>query len=483
MMNTELKAIRKLHVNWSSSERKNDMSYIEIPEKAERILNTLHSNGYEAYVVGGCVRDSILGREPGDWDITTSASPWQVKALFPRTIDTGIEHGTVTVMDEKEGFEVTTYRIDGDYEDCRHPKNVTFTSSLTEDLKRRDFTINAMAYSHEDGLVDEFGGLSDLKEKVIRCVGDPKERFTEDALRMLRAVRFAAQLGFRLAEDVKDAIREMAEELDHISAERIQVELVKLLISPHPHWFRLAYETGITSVIMPQFDRIMVQRQNNPHHAYTTGEHTLLALRNIPADKVLRLTMLFHDIGKPDVFTTDGNGKDHFRGHAACSERITEKLLRDLKFDNDTLHKVCTLVRNHSLYPQLNGRDVRRCAYQIGPELFDSFLKVKRADIMAQHPDVIPEKMAYLKELDRIWEDVCSHGDCLSLKKLALSGGDLIADGMKPGPEIGRVLNHLLELVLEFPEKNSREVLLKESRRFRAEGEAEMSLEEPVAEE
>ena len=444
------------------------MTFIEIPEKAERILETLQGAGYEAYVVGGCVRDSILGRTPGDWDITTSASPQQVKALFPRTIDTGIEHGTVTVMDGKEGFEVTTYRIDGAYEDCRHPKSVTFTSNLTEDLKRRDFTINAMAYAPKTGLVDEFGGMEDLKNKIIRCVGDPKERFGEDALRMLRAVRFAAQLGFTLADDVRDAIRDMAEQLDQISAERIQTELVKLVTSPLPHWFRLTYETGITSVIMPEFDRIMVQRQHNPHHAYTTGEHTLVAMRSIPSDKVLRLVMLFHDMGKPDVFTTDENGKDHFHGHAAYSAPIAERIMRRLKFDNDTMRQVCTLVRNHSMYPQLTGKDVRRAAHQIGPELFDSFLLVKRADVMAHHPDVIPGKLDYLRELEHIWRDVQLHGDCLSLKDLAVGGKDLIADGMTPGPDIGRVLEHLLELVLDYPEKNEHDVLIKESRRYRA---------------
>lgn len=443
------------------------MNYIEIPEKAALILKVLHDSGYEAYVVGGCVRDSILGRNPGDWDITTSASPQEVKALFPKTIDTGIAHGTVTVMEGREGFEVTTYRIDGDYEDCRHPKSVMFTSSLREDLRRRDFTINAMAYSYETGLVDQFGGLDDLRNKVIRCVGDPKERFGEDALRMLRAVRFAAQLGFSLTEDVKAAIREMADSLDYISAERIQAELVKLLVSPRPHWFRLAYETGITSVIMPQFDRIMVQRQNNPHHAYTTGEHTLVALRNIPADKVLRLAMLFHDMGKPEVFTTDENGKDHFRGHAVHSEPIARKIMKDLKFDNETIRKVCILVRNHSLYPQLTGWDVRRSAWSIGPELFDSFLLVKRADIMAHHPNVIPDKLAYLKEVEHIWADVRLHGDCLSLKELKLTGKDLIGDGMEPGPELGVILEELLQIVLEFPEKNEREFLLEESRRLR----------------
>lgn len=459
------------------------MTFIEIPEKAERILHVLHQNGYEAYVVGGCVRDSILGRNPEDWDITTSASPLQVKALFPRTIDTGIAHGTVTVMDGTEGFEVTTYRIDGDYEDCRHPKNVTFTSSLTEDLRRRDFTINAMAFSCESGLVDEFHGMEDLKNKVIRCVGDARERFSEDALRMLRAVRFSAQLGFALTEDVKDAIREMADELDHISAERIQTELVKLLVSPRPHWFRMTYETGITSVILPEFDRIMVQRQNNPHHAYTTGEHTLIALRSIPSDRVLRLVMLFHDMGKPDVFTTDENGRDHFRGHAAYSARVAEKIMRRLKFDNETIWRVCMLVRNHSLYPQLTGKDVRRAAHQITPELFDAFLLVKRADIMAHHPDVIPGKLDYLHELERIWQEIQVHGDCLSLRELELTGKDLIKDGMSPGPEIGSVLAHLLEVVLEFPEKNKKEILLEESRRYRAEGDPKESVEETEIEE
>ncbi|MDO4322865.1 MAG: CCA tRNA nucleotidyltransferase [Lachnospiraceae bacterium] len=447
------------------------MTYIEIPEKAEQILQTLHRNGFEAYVVGGCVRDSILGRQPEDWDVTTSASPEQVKELFERTIDTGIEHGTVTVLMGKEGFEVTTYRIDGAYEDCRHPKEVVFTSNLTEDLKRRDFTINAMAYSHESGLVDEFGGMQDLKDHVIRCVGAARERFSEDALRMMRAVRFAAQLGFKLDEEVRDAIREMADALDCISAERIQTELVKLLVSPNPHWFRLAYECGITSVIMPEFDRIMVQRQNNPHHAYTTGEHTLIALQNIPADKVLRLTMLFHDMGKPEVFMTDENGRDHFKGHAAYSEKIAARIMKNLKFDNDTTRTVCNLIRNHSWYPQLTGKDVRFCAYRIGPELFESFLKVKHADIMAHHPNVVQQKLDYLKEVEHIWKDIQLHSDCLSLKELRLGGRDLIEDGMKPGPEVGEILNRLLMEVLEYPEKNDREYLLERSRKMREETE------------
>ncbi len=441
---------------------------IEIPEKAEQILRTLRENGYEAYVVGGCVRDSILGREPEDWDVTTSASPQQVKELFPRTVDTGIEHGTVTVLMEREAFEVTTYRIDGIYEDCRHPKRVVFTSNLLEDLKRRDFTVNAMAYSRESGLVDAFGGLEDLRSKRIRCVGDPSERFSEDALRMMRAVRFAAQLGFAVDPGTEAAIRDMAPNLARISAERIRTELVKLLVSPNPHWLRLAYECGITAVILPEFDRIMLQRQNNPHHAYTTGEHTLLALRNIPQKSTLRLTILFHDMGKPEVFSTDAEGKDHFHGHAAHSERIALDIMKRMKFDNDTIRMVRKLVRNHSRYPQLSEHDVRVCAYEIGPELFDDFLLVKRADITAHHPSIIPDTLHYLSEVERIWREIKLRGDCLSLRELRLCGRDLIGDGMRPGPEIGALLQKLLEEVIERPERNEKNYLLERSRTLRA---------------
>ncbi len=446
--------------------------YIEIPGAAQYVLDGLHQAGYEAYIVGGCVRDSILGRTPGDWDVTTSATPDQVKSVFPRTVDTGIEHGTVTVLTDGDPCEVTTYRIDGVYEDARHPKEVTFTRSLEEDLKRRDFTINAMAYCHESGIIDLFGGMEDLKEGIIRCVGDPKERFSEDALRMMRAVRFAAQLGFEIEEGVQEAIREMADQLDRISAERIRTELVKMIVSPHPSWFRLAYKTGITSVIMPEFDRIMVQEQNSPHHIYTVGEHTLVAMKQVRADKILRLTLLLHDMGKPDVRTVDGSGHDHFKGHAARSKQIAENILKRLKFDNETARTVTLLVANHSLFPQLSARDIRRTAYELGgPELFDLFLEVKRADILAHHPDLVIRNLDYLEQLERIWEDIRYHHDCLSLSELAISGEDLIRDGMKPGKEMGELLQNLLYEVLDHPEKNSREYLLAQSRQLRYEGE------------
>ena len=276
------------------------MVMIQLPEKVKFIINTIMEAGYEAYAVGGCIRDSILGRIPDDWDITTSATPCQVKELFGRTIDTGLKHGTVTVMLDKEGFEVTTYRIDGVYEDNRHPKEVTFTASLIEDLKRRDFTINAMAYNDTVGLVDAFGGMEDIERKVIRCVGNPRERFMEDALRIMRAVRFSAQLGYQIEAETKEAIKELSQNLAHISAERIQTELVKLVISPHPEKLKVACETGITKVILPEFDVCMATEQNNPHHCYNVGEHILKSMEKIRPEKVLRLAMLFHDIGKPE---------------------------------------------------------------------------------------------------------------------------------------------------------------------------------------
>ena len=282
---------------------------INLPGKVLMIINNLQFHGYEAYAVGGCVRDSILARRPEDWDITTSARPEEIKKLFRRTVDTGIEHGTVTVLLGKDSYEVTTYRIDGAYEDGRHPKEVHFTTSLEEDLRRRDFTINAMAYHDEVRLVDIFGGMQDLNRHLIRCVGDPKERFSEDALRILRAVRFSAQLNFPVEPETAEAARELAPSLEKISAERIQAELVKLLVSPHPERIRDAFELGITKVILPEWDAMEGVAQNTPHHRYDVAEHTLRALKNVKRDRILRLTMLFHDMGKPAVKTTDAKGR------------------------------------------------------------------------------------------------------------------------------------------------------------------------------
>lgn len=434
---------------------------IEIPVKANKIITRLTEAGYEAYVVGGCVRDAILGRPAADWDITTNARPGQVKALFSRTIDTGIRHGTVTVLQGKEGFEVTTYRIDGEYQDGRHPSEVIFTPSLLEDLKRRDFTINAMAYNEAEGLIDAFDGMKDLKNRRIRCVGEPRERFTEDALRILRAVRFSAQLNFEIEKNTKAAIAEFAHSLTRISAERIQTELVKLLTSEHPEIFRTLYDTGITAVILPEFDACMKTPQNHPHHCCSVGEHLLLALQSIEADKVLRLAALLHDIGKPAAHTRDADGIDHFHGHGDAGKELAGSILRRLKFDNDTVYRVKHLVQVHDyLQIPLTPKGVRRAVFKIGKEHFPDYLKLRRGDILAQNPSMQKEKLEALTKLEVLYQQILEEQNCLSLKDLAVSGTDLIEAGLKPGPQIGEVLKKLLEQVIENPEYNTKEYLL-----------------------
>lgn len=437
---------------------------IRLPEAVTGIIHTLQAAGFEAYAVGGCVRDSILGRVPDDWDITTSAKPEQVKALFHRTVDTGIQHGTVTVLADRCGYEVTTYRIDGEYEDGRHPKDVVFTASLEEDLKRRDFTINAMAYNEEDGLVDIFDGIGDIQRKVLRCVGDPKARFREDALRMMRAVRFSAQLDYEIEEKTKAAIGELAQTLSRISAERIQVELTKLLVSAHPERIRVCYETGLTAVFFPEFDRMMETKQKNPHHCYNVGEHTIRALTGVRADKSMRLAMLLHDSGKILTKTTDENGVDHFHGHAEESGRIARTMLRRLKFDNDTTDRVVRLVRAHDVKIERGAKYMRRALSRLGEDLFPDLFEVKEADMRAQSMYQRAEKEADLAELRRIYEEVKDTGDCVSLKSLAVNGSDLIAAGMKPGKELGEILKALLEEVLEDPSCNEKEILLKKAK-------------------
>lgn len=444
---------------------------IAVPRKGQYIIETLQQAGFEAYAVGGCVRDSILGREPKDWDITTAASPKQVKALFPKTIDTGLQHGTVTVMIQGEGFEVTTYRIDGAYEDGRHPKEVTFTLDLREDLRRRDLTINAMAYNDRTGLVDLFGGMADLKAGVVRCVGDPLERFREDALRILRAIRFCAQLGYSIEKETLDAIIKLAPTLSRISAERIQAELTKLIMSPHPDDLRIAYDTGVTKVFFPEFDKACETPQNHPHHCYSVGEHILHSLNYVEADKTLRLAMLLHDIGKPVVATTDKEGRSHFHGHAAVSAKMAEKILRRLKFDNDTIRMVCKLVEYHDYGNgiEMDLRLARRAVYRIGEDAFPALFAIRKADILAQSEYQRKEKLAGLEKWQSLYGQILAENQCVSLKTLAVTGSDLIAAGWSPGRELGEALNHLLDLVLEEPARNTRDWLLAEAEQYRAE--------------
>lgn len=439
---------------------------IRLPGQVGMIITTLENAGFEAYAVGGCVRDSLLGREPEDWDITTNAKPAEVKSLFRRTIDTGIQHGTVTVMFGKNGYEVTTYRVDGEYEDGRHPKKVEFTASLREDLRRRDFTINAMAYRPQDGLVDCFGGALDLKERRIRCVGDAAERFGEDALRMMRAVRFSAQLSFTIEEKTLDAVRALADSLRKVSAERIQAEFVKLLCSPNPDRAALFYETGLSAVFLPEFDDCMRTMQNHPHHCYSVGEHLLHAVKAVRADRTLRLAMFFHDFGKPRVKQTDENGIDHFHGHAAIGEKMTEQIMRRLKFDTDTIRKVCWLVRNHDLKIEPEKRAMRRAMAAAGMELFPELFEVKAADISAQSDYLREEKYEELARLRAVYEEVVRGGDCVCVKDLAVTGRDLIGLGIPAGPGLGAALKKLLALVVEEPAYNKKEILMTEAERI-----------------
>lgn len=443
-----------------------------MPEKVKFIIDRITEAGFEAYAVGGCVRDSILGRTPQDWDVATSARPEQVKALFRRTVDTGIQHGTVTVLLGKEGFEVTTYRIDGEYEDARHPREVTFTPSLEEDLKRRDLTINAMAYNEERGLVDLYGGREDIRQRTVRCVGDPAQRFGEDALRMLRAVRFAAQLGYRIEESTGEAIRRMASGLKKISAERIQAELVKLMTSPHPEYLRQAYDFGMTAVFLPEFDRIMETDQNHPHHCLSVGEHTLRALPEIEPDRILRLAVLFHDMGKPATLTVDGQGITHFYGHAEVGADMAREILKRLKFDNETVNGVCKLVRYHDyrISQEPDIRLLRKAVSRIGEDAFPGLFQVKRADIMAQSDYLRGEKLSRLKRWQELYEEFLEKGQCVSLRTLAVTGTDLIGIGVKPGRLMGETLQKLLELVLEEPERNTKEFLLARAREMLSQG-------------
>lgn len=439
---------------------------IVLPQDVIQIIERLESCGHEAYAVGGCVRDSILGKEPADWDITTSASPEDVKALFTHTIDTGIAHGTVTIMCGKCGYEVTTYRIDGEYKDGRHPESVAFTNLLSEDLRRRDFTINAMAYNQTEGLVDLFGGMQDLQDGVIRCVGEATERFSEDALRMLRAVRFAAQLGFSIEKATYDAICTLAPTIARVSMERIMVELVKLLTSDHPEEMRTVYVCGLSAVFLPEFDAMMETPQHTVHHQYSVGEHTIHALMAVPAERILRLTMLFHDVAKPVCRTTDEAGNDHFYGHPEIGAEMTGQILRRLKFDNDTIRSVKRLVRFHDMRPVLQEKNVRRSIVKMGLESFPEIFAVKRADTMAQSMYMRQQKLDAIDQFEALYDRIIEKQVCVQKKDLALNGKDLLELGVPQGKKVGEILDLLFAQVIEEPAKNTREELLTEAKRL-----------------
>ena len=433
---------------------------IQIPHDVEVILQTLMNEGYEAYIVGGCVRDALLNKIPDDWDITTSAKPHEVKQLFPKTFDTGIQHGTVTVRYNHTNYEITTYRIEDDYLDNRHPSSISFTNKLSEDLKRRDFTINAMAYNPIDGLIDLFNGQSDLRHKTIRCVGNSQERFQEDALRILRALRFSAQLHFQIEENTCNAIKECAPLLTNISMERIQVELTKLLTSNHPEYIELLYETGVSNIIFPEFNKMMETTQCNPHHCYSVGKHTIEALKHIPNDKILRYSILFHDIGKPNKKTTDANGTDHFYGHQSESTKIAHIIMKRLKFDSYSMKMIERYIEYHDYRMESNIRNIRRSISRIGKDLFPNLFLIQKADILAQSDYQRDKKLETLSLIETIYQQIIEEDQCLSIKDLKINGKDLLNLGFPSGPQIGELLHELLNMVLDHPSWNQKELLI-----------------------
>lgn len=437
---------------------------IHIPTGARKIIARLEQHGYEAYIVGGCVRDSLMGKRPSDWDICTSARAEEMMALFEdkRVIPTGIQHGTLTILAEDGAYEVTTFRIDGEYLDHRHPKSVAFTRELAEDLSRRDFTINAMAWHPERGLIDLFGGVEDLRDRLVRAVGDPVQRFNEDGLRMLRMVRFATVLDFDYDPATYDAVRKQGHLLQCISKERIQVELNKILLAAHPaRGLEDLYTLGMYPYIIPMMCHTVGFAQRGGHHFLDVFEHSLLAVGVIAPELVLRLTMLLHDIGKPFVWdSSESLSYDRFDDHAAVSAKLAGKILRDLKYDNATRKDVVELIAHHNDILLPDPVNVRRALARLGEVQTRRLVQVKVADLIAHDLAGEREKiLALFAEISDVIDEVVARGDCTSVKALAIGGQDMMALGLS-GRAIGQMLNAALELVLEKPEMNTRETLL-----------------------
>ncbi|RFZ76730.1 CCA tRNA nucleotidyltransferase [Lacrimispora amygdalina] len=396
---------------------------IQVPDAAGKIIKQLNTHGFEAYAVGGCVRDSLLGRVPKDWDITTSAKPEQVKQIFARTVDTGILHGTVTVLMEHEAYEVTTYRIDGEYEDGRHPKSVEFTKNLLEDLKRRDFTINAMAYSERDGLVDAFGGAMDLNAGIIRCVGNPMDRFHEDALRILRAIRFSAQLGFRIEEETYKAIFAIAPNMEKVSKERIAVELTKLLLSDYPEQMKAVFESGIAPYVSEHFSTA------------ERGLFELEKLKRLPSSKHVRWSGFLRFLDQKEA----------------------AGILKELKLDNDTMDQVRILTGLWKTEIPALKPEIRKVMSRIKTSLFEDLLNVQSVFLNGPYLD-------QLKTVRQFAGEIINDGDCIHLKDMAVTGRDLMEAGIKPGPKMGEILEALFDEVIKNPENNNREYLLNYSK-------------------
>jgi tRNA nucleotidyltransferase (CCA-adding enzyme) len=437
------------------------MGTLHPPLYAVTALELLERHGFEAYLVGGCVRDSLLRRVPGDWDIATNATPEEILAVFAayRTIPTGLRHGTVTVMIGEDALEITTYRVDGDYSDHRRPDQVTFTGQLREDLARRDFTINAMAWNPAAGLIDCFGGADDLRRGMIRCVGEPDKRFEEDALRILRAARFASTLEFSLESRTREAMLRMRPLLRHVAGERIAAELNKAILGSHfAQIFGDAPE--VLAQILPELSPGIGFAQDHPAHLYTVYEHILRAVAAAPADLTIRLALLFHDAGKPSCFTVDASGKGHFYHHALASAAMAEEALCRLHYSNAWRKRVVELVRWHDAAISPAPAAIRRWLNRMGEEVYRQLLEVQWADNAAKNPRFGTLRQKGIEETRLALEALLQEAPCYRLEDLAIKGDDLLAAGYRPGPALKKELERLLFLVIDGVVENSREALL-----------------------
>ena len=442
---------------------KNSLLNIKIPIDVQKLINLLNENGYEAYVVGGAVRDSILNRPVHDWDVCTSATPSEMLKVFrgKKVIETGLKHGTITVIENDMAIEVTTYRIDGDYSDNRRPDNVTFTKNLVEDLRRRDFTINAMAYNPKTGLIDPFNGMEDIKYKKIRCVGSAEDRFNEDALRILRAIRFEAQLGFAGLPETMFEIERQYDRLKNISIERINSEFCKIVASEQ-FCVELVLYPNVFSLFIPELKDLIGFQQNNPYHAYDVFNHTVHAIEKCESDDlVVRLAVFFHDFGKPHSYQDGEDGIRHFKGHGKVSAEIADSIMKRLRFDNETRNNVVELVYYHDATFEVGKKYVKRWLNKIGEKQFRRLLEVRKADIKGQKPDYEKSRIEKVNNIESILEEILQEQECFSLKDLAVNGNDVKKTmNLKEGYDIGYWLNEILKRVMDGELKNNRDDLI-----------------------
>ena len=440
-----------------------------IPHGAKLIINQLNKHGYKAYLVGGCVRDSIMGLKPHDWDICTSAKPEQVMPLFSHVLPTGIKHGTVTVETMTEHYEVTTFRIDGNYSDGRRPDDVEFTSEIVQDLSRRDFTINAIALDISTGsLIDPFNGYSDINSKLIKCVGNPNHRFKEDGLRILRAIRFAAKYEFYIESDTINAMVSNKNNLKNISNERICSEITKILQSRHPDYI-MNYPPKILCEIVPEFIPTVDYNQHSIWHNRTLYNHMSFALsaagdlydQGENYDLITNLAIMFHDISKPECKTEDEEGHYHFKGHGKISAETTEKILKRLRFDNKTITEVVQLIYYHDSTIDVTKKSIKRWLNKLGLVQFKRLLNVRICDIIAQNPDYLVKRYEKVENIKQLTQKIIEENNCFTIKDLAINGKDIIETGIKEGKKIGIILNQLLDIVIEDPTKNKDYILLR----------------------